>query len=78
MPVAVDEVDVIWFSPITFMLRPAVSYIRRQDLAVSIVAFSRVSVFVSGSYFTVPLTPSITLRSLQFSSVTNTPLIIMG
>ena len=32
-------------------------------------------VFVTGSYFTVPLTPSITLRSLQLSRVTGVPAI---
>ena len=43
----------------------------------SIEAFSRVRVLVVGSYFTIPLTPSITLRSLQFSEVTGTPMMSM-
>ena len=68
------------FSPITLIVKSLQSALKipTELFPGAIVAFSRVSVLVMPSYFTIPLTPSITLRSLQLSFVTATPATLMA
>ena len=77
--VTAEKWPVILFVPLTCMFRSGTSELRMPwPLSpASIVAFSRVRVLVVGSYFAVPLTPSITLRSLQLLGVTFFPAIKM-
>ena len=65
--VTAEEWLVILFVPFTCMFRSGTSELKMPwalspvSSPVSIVAFSRVRVLVVGSYFTVPLTPSMVL-----------------
>ena len=62
----------ILFEPFSTILRPSHSELKRHlSFPIPVmVAFSSVRVFVAGSYFTLPVTPLIPERSLQFFSHT--------
>ena len=65
------------FSPMRTTFKSLIEFQRPTPAAFSavvvIVALSRVSVFEAGSYFALPFTPSMAVKSPQFSEVTFFP-----